>query len=77
MSALGVALQALPMTFEGKRNAAEDAYGGEQAPAVQKAGLPWRKAHFLNGQEAVVMENETMNQRVPPRNRAILSHNGS
>jgi hypothetical protein len=30
--------------------------------------LPWRKAHFLNGQEAVVMENETMNQRVPPRN---------
>ena len=73
---LRIALEALPMAFECKRNSADDACGCEQAPTVQQTRLSGRKAYIFDGQEPVIMENETVDQHVPPKDQAILSHNG-
>lgn len=57
----GVFLQADPMAFVGERFAAENAQGGEDAPAAEQAGLSGREAHLLEGKQSAVMYELAMN----------------
>ena len=53
--------QAAPVAFVGEGFAAGDAHGGENAPSANEAGLTGRKADFLDGEQALVVEDERVN----------------
>jgi hypothetical protein len=59
----GVFFEAAPVALVGESFTPGDADGGEETPAANEPGLPGRESHFLDGQQAVVMEDVTMNQR--------------
>ena len=65
MGALGVADEALPVALEGKGNPLRNADRGEEAPAVQEAGLAGRETHRVDGQDAVIVKDEAMNHAIP------------
>ncbi len=48
------------MAFERECFARVNSHGGEEAPALEEASLSGRQAHFVDGHEAVVMEDEAM-----------------
>jgi len=77
VGALGVALEALPVAFEGEGDAFVDAHGGEKAPAAEQAALTGRKACLVDGDKAVIVKHDAVDHGVegPSEGEVILAQN--